>query len=107
MVSPGRRSPRIGLVPKSIQTRFKQPYRAPDGQSFFAAGRSYAQDMLSAGSIKNHGIFIPGAVAALVAKFESGRATSVKDDMALVGILSTQTLLDQFVLRHRRPAARC
>ncbi len=95
-----------GLIPKSIQTRFKQPYRAPDGKSFFAGARSYAQDMLSGENIKSGGIFNPGAVAALVAKFESGRATSVKDDMALVGILSTQSLLDQFFRRQRSPAAK-
>jgi len=88
-----------GLIPKSIQTRFKQPYRAPDGKSFFAATGGYAKDTLSAENIKRHGIFDPGPVAALVAKFESGRATSVKDDMALVGILSTQILLDEFLRR--------
>lgn len=89
-----------GLIPKSIEARFKQPYRAPDGKSFFAGTRNYAQNILSSENIKKDGIFNPGAVAALVAKFESGRANSVKDDMALVGILSTQILLDQFV--HRR-----
>ena len=89
-----------GLIPRSIQTRFKQPYRAPDGKSFFAGARNYAQDMLSDEKIKRDGIFNPGAVAALVAKFEGGRSTSVKDDMALVGVLSTQTLLEQFI--HRR-----
>ena len=89
-----------GLIPKSIQTRFKQPYRAPDGKSFFTGARNYAQDMLSNENIKRDGIFNPGAVAALVAKFEGGRPISVKDDMALVGILSTQMLLEQFI--HRR-----
>lgn len=89
-----------GLIPRSIQTRFKQPYRAPDGKSFFACARNYAQDMLSAENIKRDGILNHTAVAALVAKFEGGRANSVKDDMALVGVLSTQILLDQFI--HRR-----
>jgi asparagine synthase (glutamine-hydrolysing) len=86
-----------GLIPKSIQTRFKQPYRAPDGKSFFAGARSCAHEFLSAESIKRNGIFNPSMVAALVAKFENGRGTSVADDMALVGILSTEVLLDQFV----------
>lgn len=89
-----------GLIPNSIQKRYKQPYRAPDGKSFFASTWNYAQDMLSAEKIKRDGIFNPGAVTALVAKFESGRAGSVKDDMALVGILSTQIMLEQFI--HRR-----
>ncbi|MBZ5679328.1 MAG: asparagine synthase (glutamine-hydrolyzing) [Acidobacteriia bacterium] len=91
-----------GLIPRSIQWRFKQPYRAPDGKSFFSGTRNCAQDMLSAEHIKRDSIFNPGSVAALVAKFESGRAISVKDDMAFVGILSTQILLEQFV--HRRGA---
>ena len=89
-----------GLIPKSIQTRFKQPYRAPDGKSFLTGSQDYAQDMLSAENIKRNGIFNPAAVATLVAKFEAGRANSVKDDMALVGILSTQILIEQFI--HRR-----
>jgi asparagine synthase (glutamine-hydrolysing) len=87
------------LIPKSIQTRFKQPYRAPDGKSFFVGARNYTQDILSAESIKKYGIFNPGAVAALVAKFERGGANGVKDDMALVGILSTQILLEEFIDR--------
>ncbi len=88
-----------GLVPRSIETRFKQPYRAPDGRSFFAGAQTYARHMLSAETIRSDGLFNPGAVAALVAKFASGRANGVKDDMALVGILSTQILLHQFVYR--------
>ena len=86
-----------GLIPKSIQRRFKQPYRAPDGKSFFTAAGGYAKDMLSPENIKRHAIFDPDPVAALVAKFEDRRATSVKDNMAFVGILSTQILLDEFV----------
>jgi asparagine synthase (glutamine-hydrolysing) len=93
-----------GLIPESIQKRYKQPYRAPDGKSFFASTGNYAQDILSAEKIKRDGVFNPEAVAALVAKFESERASSVKDDMALVGILSTQLMLEQFI--HRREPIR-
>jgi len=89
-----------GLIPASIQKRYKQPYRAPDGKSFFASKCSYVQDMMSPEKIKGNGVFNPGAVAALVAKFESGSVAGVKDDMALVGILSTQIVLEQFVHRH-------
>jgi len=88
-----------GLIPKSIQQRFKQPYRAPDGRSFFSGVRTYADDMLSEASIKGAAVFNPVAVRALVAKFKNGKTTSVKDDMALVGILSTQILLERFVQR--------
>ncbi len=89
-----------GLIPLSIEKRPKQPYRAPDGKSFFLSSESYVQEMLSPQRIESYGIFNPQMVAALVTKFESGRPTGIKDDMALVGILSTQLLLDQFV--HRR-----
>ena len=92
-----------GLIPQSIQKRYKQPYRAPDGKSFFAAA-SYLTDMLSAERIEQDGIFDSRSVSALVTKFTSGRATSVKDNMALVGILSTQILLHQFVHHQRGPS---
>jgi len=84
-----------GLIPRSILSRYKQPYRAPDGKSLFAS--DYLSDMLSPEQIKQDGIFDPQRVSALVTKFKSGRTTSVKDNMALVGILSTQLLLQQFL----------
>lgn len=89
-----------GLIPDSIRKRHKQPYRAPDGKSFFCPAGSYAEDLLSSETIKRDGIFNPQSVAALVAKFRSGHPTSVKDDMALVGVLSTQILVECFIKRH-------
>jgi asparagine synthase (glutamine-hydrolysing) len=85
-----------GLIPESIKTRYKQPYRAPDGKSFLYSA-SYLEDTLSPTRVEQYGIFDGRSTSALVAKFKSGRATSVKDNMALVGILSTQLLLQQFV----------
>jgi asparagine synthase (glutamine-hydrolysing) len=90
----------IGLIPESIRTRHKQPYRAPDGKIFFTTGEEYLLEVLSPETVTRDGIFSPQMVSALVAKFKAGRVSSVKDDMALVGILSTQILLDQFVHRH-------
>lgn len=84
------------LIPTSIRERPKQPYRAPDGKSFFDSDPDYLGEMLSGSRIREDGIFDSQAVSALVAKFSSGQAVSVKDNMALVGILSTQLLLDQF-----------
>jgi asparagine synthase (glutamine-hydrolysing) len=86
-----------GLVPDSILRRRKQPYRAPDGRCFFdAPAPDYVREMLSSCAIKKHGIFDAQAVSALVNKFRAGKAGSVKDDMALVGVLSTQLLAEQF-----------
>jgi asparagine synthase (glutamine-hydrolysing) len=92
-----------GLVPESVQKRYKQPYRAPDGKSFFGHTKTDAEDLLSPPALKVEGIFDPLAVSALVAKFKSGRLTSVKDNMALIGILSTELLLRQF--RHKSASA--
>jgi asparagine synthase (glutamine-hydrolysing) len=90
-----------GLIPESIRTRHKQPYRAPDGKSFFARKDGYIGDVLTSAKLRQDGIFDPKATEALMTKFRSGRDTSLKDNMALVGILSTTLLLDRLVI-HRR-----
>jgi len=86
-----------GLIPESIRKRHKQPYRSPDGCSFFGSAESEIADMLSSDQIKRNAIFDPQTVAALAHKFRSGSNTSVADNMAIVGILSTQVLVDRFV----------
>ena len=87
-----------GLIPESIVRRPKQPYRAPDGKCFFgAAAVDYAQELLSPDCIRKNGIFEPQAVTSLVTKFRNGRANSVKDNMAMIGVLSTQLLVHQFI----------
>jgi asparagine synthase (glutamine-hydrolysing) len=87
-----------GLIPPSILHRDKQPYRAPDGKSFFQGARSeYVTHLLSAESIRAAGVFNAGAVNTLVDKFRQGRASGVKDNMALVAILSTSIVVDQFI----------
>lgn len=86
-----------GLIPESIRTRPKQPYRAPDGISFFGNNDELVRDLLSPSRIKQDGLFDPRATDALVKKFRSGGETSARDNMALIGILSTTLLLDRFV----------
>ena len=83
-----------GLIPESIRTRHKQPYRAPDGKSFFAGKDGYINDVLSPSRLRQDGIFDPKATEALINKFRSGRETSLRDNMALIGILSTTLLVD-------------
>jgi len=86
-----------GLVPDSILRRTKQPYRAPDGRCFFEeAAPDYVKELLSTGAIRKYGMFDEQAISTLVNKFQSLKASSVKDDMALVGVLSTQILASQF-----------
>lgn len=90
------------LVPESIRQRSKQPYRAPDAQSFFdtdaeMARFEYVDEMLSPESITSAGLFDPTAVAQLVEKARTGAAIGAKDNMALVGILSAQLVVEQFI----------
>lgn len=86
------------LVPSPVWQRPKQPYRAPGGRAFFPYGKGgYLDDLLSPAQVRRDGIFNPDAVSRLVQKFRNGKAVGVKDDMALVGILSTQALVDRFV----------
>jgi asparagine synthase (glutamine-hydrolysing) len=88
------------LVPQSILRRPKQPYRAPEASSFFegeVARQDYVDELLSRRRIESDGLFNSSAVAKLLDKVKTGRATGVKDGMAIVGILSTQLVVDQFI----------
>ena len=90
------------LVPDSIRQRSKQPYRAPDAQSFFdfesgMARFEYVEEMLSPEAVASAGLFDPAAVTKLVGKARTGAAIGAKDNMALVGILSAQLVVEQFV----------
>ncbi len=97
------------LVPPSVAQRTKQPYRAPDAESFFdfathAARAEYVDELLSTKRITRDGVFHPPAVQALTRKARQGKALGNRDNMALVGVLSTTLLLDQFV--HNFPTTR-
>jgi asparagine synthase (glutamine-hydrolysing) len=87
-----------GLIPRAVLSRPKQPYRAPDALCFLEpAAREYVDELLSADCLRRYGIFEPGPVAKLFEKVRSGRPISVRDNMALVGIVSTQLVMRQFV----------
>ncbi len=90
------------LIPESVRRRPKQPYRAPDGKCFFGpSAPAYAAELLSPARIARDGLFAPEAVENLARKFREGRAVGAKDNMALVGILSAQLAVDQFVNNFR------
>jgi asparagine synthase (glutamine-hydrolysing) len=85
------------LLPDTIGNRPKQPYRAPDSQPFSGADApDYVRQMLSPAAIAAAGYFDPRAVEKLVNKC---RQTSVgfRDNVAFVGVLSTQLLDREFV----------
>lgn len=80
-----------GVLPPSIGKRAKQPYRAPDSQSFVGAGEpDYVRDCLGEKSISDGGLFNVRAVAKLHAKCRAQPVTGYRDNVAFVGILSTQ-----------------
>lgn len=87
-------------LPREILTRSKQPYRAPDIPAFFS-GRSppYVDDMLSEEKLRRYGYFDAKKVGFLLNKARRGSAIAYKDNMALVGILSTQLSHHFFVER--------
>jgi asparagine synthase (glutamine-hydrolysing) len=93
------------LVPQLILERTKQPYRAPDSQCFFEAGKAlpYVEELTSSANLRRTGYFDPEAVAHLLQKCRSGRVLGAADNMAFVGMLSTLLLHEHF-LAGRAPA---
>ena len=93
------------LVPAEILARKKQPYRAPDASSLVSS--SYLEELVSKSALRDSGVFAPQPAMQLVAKCRARAAEgqfSNADNMALVGIVSTQLLHDRFIAR--RPQAR-
>jgi asparagine synthase (glutamine-hydrolysing) len=91
------------VVPPDIIARKKQPFRAPNALCFVAHDApAYIAEVLSETAIREANVFDPGAVARLVSKCRAQAATgngdvSNSDNMALVGVVSTQLLHQQFV----------
>ncbi len=73
-----------GYVPETITGRAKQPYRAPDSESF--RGADWVGDALATPT----GLFNPAAVAKLAQKARAGGMAGYRDNAAFIGVLSTQ-----------------
>jgi asparagine synthase (glutamine-hydrolysing) len=94
-----------GVIPEPIIHRKKQPYRAPDAASFLSRDTPpYVQELFSDDALKRNGIFDPQTVQGFYNKCISRREKihesglfSNTDNMAFVGILSTQLLVQQFI----------
>ena len=86
-----------GMLPPSISQRPKRPYQAPASDSFFAAKLDYVEELLRPERLREDGIFRPEAVGKLVEKARGGRVLSTKDNMAVVGVISTQLWIDRFI----------
>ena len=102
------------LIPQEILARKKQPYRAPDALAFLGRRTpDYVEDLLDAPALADAGLFEAEPVARLWKKCKSRSAAgqfSNSDNMAVVGILSTQ-LVHHYFVRHRpsgeRPVTPC
>lgn len=87
-----------GLLPESVHSRAKRPYRAPIHGCFFGDGSpAYVRELLSPQAIQAAGYFHTRAVARLVKKAQGAHPLGERENMALAGILSTQLLHRQFV----------
>jgi asparagine synthase (glutamine-hydrolysing) len=86
------------ILPPAIVQRKKQPYMAPDILSFFGAKESVCVERyLSEEVIRKSGIFAPTAVSGLVNKCRKKARQGFRENMALVGVLSTQILHEQYI----------
>ncbi|MFN8548650.1 MAG: asparagine synthase (glutamine-hydrolyzing) [Candidatus Eisenbacteria bacterium] len=89
------------LVPASILERKKQPYRAPDALSFVGPDApDYVREMFSPEAVREAGLFDPIAIEKLWSKCrarsDEGQFSNA-DNMAVVGVLSTQLLHHHFI----------
>ncbi len=85
-------------LPKEIVYRHKQPYRAPDVKA--VSGQLLDQgcrELLSEKAINENGFFDGKKIQFLLKKADSGRTLTTSESQALVGILSTQILCQQFI----------
>jgi len=88
----------VDILPPEIVRRKKQPYMAPDILSFFGDHEAdYLNYYLAPARIKETGLFKPEAVAALLRKCHKKYRQGFRENMALVGILSSQILYDTFI----------
>ena len=88
------------MIPDEVVDRSKQPYRAPISRCFFGDHKlDYVDELMSERQIQEKGYFDPKKVSRLIAKCRSrkGSLLSERENMAIVAILSTQLLDQQFI----------
>jgi asparagine synthase (glutamine-hydrolysing) len=86
-----------GFLPPSIIERHKQPYRAPIHGALFNQTLDYVSELLSPEGLRAGGVFAPEPVDRLMRKYRRFGRLSEFEDMALIGVLTTQLLTHQFV----------
>ena len=87
-------------LPDSVLKRPKQAYRAPISNSFLSsAPKEYVMDLLDGTDINRIGLFNQTPVHRLLQKLSSGVMATEMENMALAGIISTQLLYHQYILK--------
>ncbi|MBC8025543.1 MAG: asparagine synthase (glutamine-hydrolyzing) [Steroidobacteraceae bacterium] len=85
-------------LPASILNRHKQPYRAPDAAAFLGPNTpEYVKELTSEAMIARFGYFDPVKVSRLMTKLGRSKGASARDNMAFIGVLSTQIWHATFV----------
>lgn len=93
-------------LPESVLKRPKQAYRAPMASSFFSSpAKEYTMDLLSENDINKTGMFSYHTVQKLLTKVSAGTMVTEMENMALSGIISSQLIYHQYILKDNfRPA---
>jgi len=87
-------------LPESVLKRPKQAYRAPISSSFLSSpAREYALNLLSEHDINQTGLFSFNTVQKLQNKISSGTLVTEMENMALSGIISSQIIYHQYILK--------
>lgn len=87
------------VLPDPIVNRPKHPYRAPIGKSLFHRNvLPQIENAISDNSLKDSGIFNIEKIRKLLKKFERLNNQNEVENMALIGIVSTQLIYQQFIV---------
>jgi len=85
------------VIPESVLKRPKQAYRAPIAQSLLNDSSGFVKKYLSKEELQKSGIFNIEGVEKLLSKFHRSTVVNEVDNMALVGLLSTQLIHKLFI----------
>ena len=86
-----------GKLPQSVLKRPKQAYRAPVATALMKDKTGLVDEMLSEDMIRKTGIFNYDTFGKVIEKLKKGAVPSEVDSMTLVGILTTQIMIKQFI----------
>jgi asparagine synthase (glutamine-hydrolysing) len=79
------------VLPAPIAERPKQPYRAPEVEPFFAPDApDWVEHLVEPAALAASNMWDERRVSRLLERCRAGRATGMRESMALVGVLSTQ-----------------